>query len=169
MISLSNHLTHAAIAVGALACVSLVAADTADAQSRSRSRSVTVQGPQRGGTFQSDVVRGPGSASVDRTFTANSGRTLSSSRSRQTVATDDGFATTATRTEPRGGVQDYSRETAVTDDSRSRSASLQTSSGRGYQTEVDVSRTETGRTVDRSLTTNGGRSVSTSSVYTRPE
>lgn len=149
------------LAVGAVAA----AVDTADAQSRSRSRSATVSGPNHSATRSADIYRSPGSASVTRSGTVD-GQSWSSSRSRTTVPTENGYATTATHTGPAGNTQTRTGEVAYDGGSYSRSSSVQTSQGYGYDRSVDASRDENGAVVNRSTTTNSG--ASRSSTVVRP-
>lgn len=155
-----------AAAAGLLAFTGVAAAaETASAQSVSRHRSTSVSGPNHSATRNTNVYRSPGSASVTRSGTVDS-QAWSSARSRSTVATDDGYATSATRVGPAGNVQTRSGSTSCDGDSCSRSSSVQTSNGYGYDRQVDAYRTEDGVTVSRSATTNGG--ASRSSSVTRP-
>lgn len=142
-----------------------VTADSADAQSRSRSRSVTTTGPNHSATRNTDVYRSPGSASVSRSGTID-GQSYSSSRNRSTVATDNGYATTTTRTGPAGNTQTRTGQVYYDGDSYNRSSSVQTSNGYGYDRSVDASRDENGSVVSRSATTNSG--ATRSSTVVRP-
>ena len=157
-------------AVAALAGVLTVAgvaavADSADAQSRSRQRSTTVTGPNHSATRNADIYRSPGSATVSRSGTVD-GESWSSSRSRTTVDTGDGYATTSVHTGPAGNTQTRTGSVSYGEDGYSRDASVQTSNGYGYTRQVDASRDENGSTVNRSATTNNG--ASRSSTVTRP-
>jgi hypothetical protein len=143
------------------------AADSADAQSRSRHRSATVSGPYHSATRGADIYRSPGSASVSR-YGSVDGRGWSSSRNRTTVPTENGYATTATRTGPAGNTQTRTGEVTRDENGYSRSSGVQTSNGHGYQRDVDVDRDETGAVITRGVTTNGGASSSTTVVRTRP-
>lgn len=163
---MTNRTFAVAAAAGLLAFTGVAAAaETASAQSVSRQRSATVSGPNHSATRNTNVYRSPGSASVSHSGSVN-GQTYSSSRSRSTVATDDGYATSATRVGPAGNVQTRSGSASCDGDSCSRSSSVQTSNGYGYDREVDAYRTDDGVTVNRSTTANNG--ASRSSSVTRP-
>lgn len=142
-----------------------VTVDSADAQSRSRSRSVTATGPHHSATRNTDVYRSRGSASVTRSGTID-GQAYSSSRSRSTVATDNGYATTTTHVGPAGNTQTRTGEVYYDGDSYHRSSSLETSNGYGYDRSVDATRDENGSVVNRSATTNNG--ATRSSTVVRP-
>lgn len=158
---------HFAIAAAGLLAVAGVAAtaDSADAQSRSRHRSASVSGPYHSATRGADIYRSPGSASVSR-YGSVDGQGWSSSRSRTTVDTGDGYATSAVRTGPAGNTQTRTGSVTYGDDSYNRSSAVQTSGGYGYDRQVDAYRDETGTTVNRTVTTNSG--ASRSSSVTRP-
>jgi hypothetical protein len=141
------------------------AADSAEAQSRTRHRSTSVSGPNHSATSSASVYRSPGSTSVSRSGTVD-GQTWSSGRSRTTVETDDGYATTAVHTGPAGNTQTRTSTVSSGEDGYSRDASVQTLNGYGYQRQVDASRDENGSTVNRSATTNSG--ATRSSTVTRP-
>ncbi|WGM39899.1 hypothetical protein [Caulobacter sp. NIBR1757] len=148
----------------------LLIADSAAAWGRARSGTVTVQGAAgRGGTTQVDAYRSPGASSTSRSTTTNGGETYSTARSRASVKTENGVATSASRTGPAGNTQTYQGETTRTDDGYSRSSGVQTSQGRGYQTQTDVSHDEDSVTVDKSAVTNSGAAVSRSATVSRPQ
>lgn len=130
-------------------------AQDAAAQSISRHRAASVNGPHYSASRGADIYRSPGSASVNR-YGSVDGRGWSSSRNRTTVETADGHATSAYRVGPTGRSQSRESETHVGDDYYSRSSGVQTSTGRGYERDVDATRTEDGVVIDRSLTTNSG-------------
>lgn len=140
-------------------------AHDAEAQSISRHRSASINGPHHNASRGADIYRSPGSASVSR-YGSVDGRGWSSSRSRSTVETADGRATSMIRVGPSGRSQTRESQTHVGDDYYSRSSGVQTSTGRGYERDVDATRTEDGLVIDRSLTTNSG--ASRDSTVVRP-
>jgi hypothetical protein len=141
------------------------AADSAEAQSRSRHRSTTVSGPNHSATRGADIYRSPGAATVSR-YGSVDGQGWSSARTRTTVDTGRGYATTAARTGPAGNTQTRTASTAYGDDSYSRGSSVQTSNGYGYDRQVEAYRDEDGVTVNRTVSANSG--TSRSSTVTRP-
>lgn len=149
----------ASIATAAVA----VSAVSAEAQSRGHSRSVVVTGPNHSASRNTNAYRSRGSASVNRSGTVD-GQAWSSSPSRSTVATADGYATTATHTGVGGNTQTRSSEVSCADGACSRDSSVQTSNGYGYTHSADASRDASGSTVSRSTTTNAGASRSTTVV-----
>jgi len=149
----------ASIAVAAVA----VSAVSADAQSRSRS--VVVTDPEHSASRNANVYRSPGSTSVTRSG-AIDGQSWSSSRSRATVATDNGYATTATRTGPAGNTRSRSSTASCADGACSRDTSVQTSNGYGYVHSADATRAADGSTISRNTTTNSG--ASRASTVVRP-
>ncbi|PZO09163.1 MAG: hypothetical protein DCF29_00720 [Alphaproteobacteria bacterium] len=157
----------ASAAILALAGVA-VTAESADAQSRSRSRSVTVSGPNHSATRNAEIYRSPGSTTVSRSGTIG-GQPYSGSRSRTTVATGDGYATTATHTGPAGNTQTRTGQVTVDENGYSRSSEVQTSGGYGYERDADVYRDESGAVITRGVTTNSGASRSSTVVRTRPD
>jgi hypothetical protein len=154
----------ASAAILAIAGVAATAAP-ADAQSRSRSRSVAVHGPNHSAVRDAQIYRSPGSAAVTRSGLID-GQSWSSSRNRSTVPTENGYATTATRTGPAGNTQSRYAETSCADGMCSRDASVQTSNGYGYARSVDAYHDEDGSTVNRSSATNSG--ATRSSTVNRP-
>ena len=160
-----NSKPFAIVASAAILAIAGVAASAApaDAQSRSRFRSVSVAGPYHSAAREAHIYRSPGSASVTRSGSVD-GQSWSSSRYRTTVPTGTGYATTASHTGPAGNTQSRTRETSCDAGVCSRDASVQTSNGYGYDRSVDASRDENGSTVSRSAATNSGATRS-STVY----
>lgn len=155
-----------AAALGLLALVGVVAtANTASAQSWERHRSAAVSGPYHSASRGADIYRSRGSAQVSR-YGAVDGQGWSSGRSRTTVDTGSGYATTGVRVGPAGHSQNRYATGAHGDGAYSRSAGVQTSSGYGYDRDVDAYRSDDGVTVNRSVTTNSG--ASRSATVTRP-
>jgi hypothetical protein len=148
--------TFALTAVVSLVAVGGVAAvpGEAEAQSISRHRSASINGPHHSASRGADIYRSPGSASVHR-YGSVDDHSWSSSRHRDTVRTADGFVTHAGRSGPAGRSRTRSAEVHRDDGQYSRSADLQTSGGRGYQRDVDVRRDDDSVSIDRSITTNG--------------
>lgn len=162
--SFSVSVLSVAAAASLLTLASFVTAvDSADAQSRSRTRSVTASGPHHTATRNADVYRSAGSSTVSRSGTVD-GQSWSSSRSRSTVPTDNGYATTSTHTGPAGNTQTRTGEVYYDGDSYSRSSNVQTSNGYGYDRQVDAYQTGGGSTVTRSTNTNAGAVRSTTVV-----
>ncbi|OGN50636.1 MAG: hypothetical protein A2352_02970 [Caulobacterales bacterium RIFOXYB1_FULL_67_16] len=141
------------------------AADSAEAQSRTRQRSTSVSGPHHSAASSASISRSAGSTTVSRSGTFD-GQTWSSGRSRTTIDTGDGYATTAVRTGPAGNTQTRTTSVSSSEDGYSRDTSVQTSNGYGYQRQVDAARDANGSTVNRSATTNSG--ATRSSTVTRP-
>lgn len=157
-----THRTVALAAVGLFVFTGVAAvAEAASAQSVSRHRSASVSGPNHNAARSASIYRSPGSASVTRSGSVD-GQAWSSSRSRSTVATDDGYTSSATRVGPAGNVQTRSGSASCGADSCSRTSSAQTSGGYGYDRQVDAYRTDEGVTVNRSTTTNSGASRTSS-------
>ena len=154
-------------AVSGLLAVAGVAAiaDSAEAQSRSHQRSSSVSGANHSAASSSSIYRSPGSTSVSRSGTVD-GQAWSSGRSRTTVDTGDGYATTAVHTGPAGNTQTRTSTVSSGEDGYSHDSSVQTSNGYGYNRQVDASRDENGSAVNRSAVTNSG--ASRSSTVTRP-
>jgi len=143
--------------------IAAIAASSVSAEAQSRSRSVVVSGSSHSATRNTDVYRSPGSASVTHFGTVD-GQSYSSSRSRSTVATDNGYATTATHIGPTGNAQTRTSTAACADGTCSRDTSVQTSSGNGYTHSADATRDSYGSTVSRSTTANSGTSRSSTVV-----
>ncbi len=141
-----------------------VAADSAEAQSRTRHRSASVSGPHHSAGRSADIHRSPGSTSVSRSGHVD-GQAWSSARARTTVDTGNGYATSAVRVGPAGNSQSRTASTSYGDDHYSRSAGAQTSNGYGYDRQVDAYRDENSVTVNRTATANNGASRSSSVTY----
>lgn len=159
-----NRKSAAALGFLTLAAV-LTTAQAASAQSWERHRSAVFSGPNHTAARGADIHRSRGSAQVSR-FGAVDGQGWSSARSRTTVGTGSGYATTGVRVGPAGNSQSRTATVAYGDGAYSRSAGLQTSRGYGYDRDVDAYRSDDGVTVNRSITTNSGASRSAS--VTRP-
>lgn len=123
------------VAVGGVAAVP----GEAEAQSISRHRSASINGPHHSASRGADIYRSPGSASVHR-YGSVDGHGWSGSRNRTTARTDDGFATHASRSG---------------------------SGGRGYERDVDVRHEGDSLFIDRSITTNSGASRQSTVVRSR--
>jgi hypothetical protein len=157
----------ASVALLALAGVAATA-EGADAQSRSWRRSASVSGPHHSASRTADIYRSPGSATVSRSRTFDD-RSWASSRSRVTVPTDSGYATTAIRTGPAGNTQTRTGEVVRDENGYSRSSDFQTSRGYGYARDVDVYRDEDEMVISRDIAANNGASRSSTVVRTRPD
>lgn len=159
-------------AVAGLLTVTGVAAvaDSAEAQSWSRQRSVSVSGPYHSATRNVDVYRSPASATVYRSGSIN-GQAWPNASAQITVVSGTGYATTAVHTGPvvpllipaPSAVYVY----GYGYDNYSRSSSVQTSNGYGYDRQVYAYRDGDGVTVNRTATANNGASRSSSVTRTR--
>ncbi|WP_395945706.1 hypothetical protein [Brevundimonas sp.] len=157
--------TFAAAVAGLTALAGVVvAADSAEAQSRARHRSASVSGPYHSASRSADIHRSPGSASVSRSGSID-GHGWFSSRARATVDTGNGYATSSVRVGPAGNSQSRTASIAHDTDSYSRSAGIQTSNGYGYDRQVDAYRDESGVTVNRTATANNGAGRSSTVTY----
>lgn len=130
-------------------------ATQADAQAFERHRSGGFSGPRVESSRQADIFRSPTAATVTRQGEVNN-KPWSSSRSRASTRTNDGYISSVTRVGPTGATQSRTRDVAVSDGSYSRTATAATSNGRGYDYDVTAINSGDAVTVTRSLTTSGG-------------